>query len=60
METPRRLAPLLRQFDFARARLVGRMAGPTMNSGDHEPVAVPPMTDQEYLWEPVPNCWSVR
>lgn len=60
METPRRLEPLLRQFDFARTRLMERLAGPTMNSGDDEPVPVPPMTDEEYLWEPVPNAWSIR
>ena len=60
METHRRLEPLLRQFDFARTRLMDRMAGPTMNSGDDELVAVAPMTDDEYFWEPVPNCWSVR
>ncbi len=60
METPRRLEPLLSQYDFAHTRLMGRIAGPTMNSGDDEPVAVEPMTDMEYLWEPVSNCWSIR
>ena len=45
METPPRLAPLLAQFDFALERLVTRLAG---------------LTDDEYRWEPVPGCWSVR
>ncbi|MFD6885739.1 DinB family protein [Streptomyces sp. NPDC059957] len=58
--TPPRLVPLLAQFDFARARLSGRMAGPVMDSGDGTDTAVGPMTDEEYLWEPVPDCWSVR
>jgi uncharacterized damage-inducible protein DinB len=30
---------------YATARLLGRLEG---------------LTDQEYLWEPVANCWSVR
>ncbi len=45
MALPPRLAPLLAQFDFARKSLAERMVG---------------MTDDEYLWEPVPNCWSIR
>jgi hypothetical protein len=60
MATPPRLIPLLAQFDFARRRLAHRMAGPDVDSGDGENVAVAPMTDDEYLWEPVPNCWSIR
>ena len=32
-------------LDYASARLVGRAAG---------------LTDAEYLWEPVPGCWTVR
>jgi DinB superfamily len=32
-------------FDFYRARTAERLAG---------------LTDAEYLWEPVPGCWSVR
>jgi hypothetical protein len=40
-----RLTPLLDQFEFARDRLLARVAG---------------MTDDEYLWEPVPGCWSIR
>jgi hypothetical protein len=60
MATPPRLIPLLAQFDFARERLTNRMAGPDVDSGDGENVAVAPMTDDEYLWEPAPNCWSIR
>ncbi len=45
MATPPRLVPLLAQFDFAREQLFDRMVG---------------MTDDEYLWEPVPRCWSIR
>ncbi|MFD7233728.1 DinB family protein [Streptomyces syringium] len=60
MTTPSRLIPLLEQFDFARVRLTGRMAGPIMDSGDGADTKVGPMTDEEYLWEPVPDCWSVR
>ncbi|HEX4489954.1 MAG TPA: DinB family protein [Acidimicrobiia bacterium] len=32
-------------FDFYRARTDERLAG---------------LTDAEYLWEPVPGCWSIR
>jgi hypothetical protein len=60
MTTPPRLAPLIEQFDWACLRLLNRMAGPMMDSGTGTPVAAPPMTDEEYLWEPVPGCWSVR
>ncbi|MET9887759.1 DinB family protein [Streptomyces sp. NPDC006430] len=58
--TPPRLVPLLQQFDFARERLTGRMTGPVMDSGDGTDTAVGPMTDEEYAWEPVADCWSVR
>ncbi|GGX80448.1 DinB family protein [Streptomyces fructofermentans] len=57
---PPRLVPLLEQYDFACERLTGRMAGPVMDSGDGSETPVGPMTDDEYLWEPVPDCWSVR
>jgi hypothetical protein len=60
MGTPPRLVPLLEQFDWACLRLLNRMTGPEVDSGNGVPVAVPPMTDGEYLWEPVPECWSVR
>jgi hypothetical protein len=39
------LAPLLAQFDFGAESLLGRIRG---------------LTDAEYFWEPVDNCWSVR
>jgi DinB superfamily len=60
MAIPPRLVPLLAQFDFARQRLTERMTGPRSDSGNGTPVAVPAMTDDEYLWEPVPGCWSLR
>ncbi|MFI8965775.1 DinB family protein [Streptomyces sp. NPDC053493] len=60
MPLPSRLVPLLEQFDFARERLVNRLTGPVVNSGNGTDVPVGPMTDEEYRWEPVPGCWSVR
>ncbi|MEU8617803.1 DinB family protein [Streptomyces sp. NPDC048623] len=60
MATPPRLVPLLQQFAFARDRLVNRLRGPVMDSGNGSEVSVAPMTDAEYLWEPVTGCWSVR
>jgi hypothetical protein len=60
MATPRRLAPLLEQFDWACLRLLNRMTGPEVDSGTGTPVAATFMTDEEYFWEPVPGCWSVR
>lgn len=36
------------------------MLGPEVDSGNGTPVAATPMTDDEYLWELVPGCWSVR
>ncbi|QHA08662.1 DinB family protein [Streptomyces broussonetiae] len=60
MTTPTRLRPLLDQFDHACARLLGRLAGPVMDSGDGTDTRVHPLTDDEYFWEPVPGCWSVR
>lgn len=60
MNTPARLIPLLEQFDWARERLVNRMAGPTADSGNGTDVEVTVLTDAEYLWEPVKDCWSVR
>ncbi|MFD7257259.1 DinB family protein [Streptomyces sp. NPDC059874] len=57
---PPRLAPLLAQFDFAHRRLADRMTGPVMDSGDGSDTEVGPMTDEEYFWEPVADCWSVR
>ncbi len=60
MATPPRLVPLLEQFDWACLRLLNRMTGPACDSGTGTPIPVTPMTDEEYLWEPVPGCWSVR
>ena len=58
---PPRLAPLLEQFDWGVERLVARMRGPERDSGNGMAVPDTPMTDAEYLWEPVPGrCWSVR
>ena len=59
MATPPRLVPLLEQFDWACLRLLNRMTGPEVDSGNGMPIAVPPITDEEYLWKPVPG-WSVR
>lgn len=36
---------LITAFDYVWGRLTGRLAG---------------LTDDEYLWEPVPGCWSLR
>ncbi|MGW1805508.1 DinB family protein [Streptomyces sp. NPDC002078] len=58
--TPPRLVPLLDQFDFSAERLLRRLAGPVMDSGDGGETRGDPMTDDEYFWEPVPGCWSVR
>lgn len=60
MATPPRLIPLLEQFDWARKRLSDRMTGPDGDSGTGLRIEIPAMTDDEYLWEPVPNCWSIR
>ncbi|GAA4267291.1 DinB family protein [Frondihabitans peucedani] len=60
MTTNQRLAPLLQQYDWATERLLSRLAGPASDSGDGTPIEVPPMSDDEYLWEPVEGCWSVR
>jgi hypothetical protein len=60
MSTPQRLVPLLEQYDWACLRLLNRMTGPEVDSGTGTPIPAPPMTDDEYLWEPVPGCWSVR
>ena len=60
MATPIRLVPLRRQFEFAQQRLLDRMAGPVFDSGNGQPMEVSAMSDEEYLWEPVPRCWTVR
>ncbi|WP_378144314.1 hypothetical protein ACFJGV_12665 [Cnuibacter sp. UC19_7] len=51
---------MLEQYDWAIERLVTRLAGPVSDSGDGRGTPVPAMSDEEYLWEPVPDCWSVR
>jgi hypothetical protein len=56
MATPPRLAPLLAQFDFARERLAARLTGPAGDSGNGVHIAIAGLTDDEYLWEPVPAC----
>jgi DinB family protein len=58
--TPPRLVPLLAQYDHATQRLLARLLGPTVDSGDGTEVEVPALTDTEYLWEPAPGAWSVR
>jgi len=58
--TGERLQYIVRQYEFGVERLTRRLAGPDVDSGDDQPVTVPPMTDREYLWEPVDGCWSVR
>jgi len=45
MTLPPRLDPLLKQFDDARNRLMTRLQG---------------LINDEYLWEPVPGCWSIH
>ncbi|MFE3434482.1 DinB family protein [Streptomyces sp. NPDC059171] len=60
MTIPPRLSPLLEQFDFACERLLARLAGPVMDSGNGVDIGVTTLGDEEYLWEPVPDCWSVR
>jgi hypothetical protein len=60
MDIPPRLAPLLEQFDWGCLRLLNRITGPEVDSGNGSPVPVQPLTSDEYLWEPVPGSWSVR
>ena len=58
---PGRLAPLFDEFDWGCGRLVARLRGPERDSGNGTLVPDTPLTDAEYLWEPVPGrCWSVR
>ncbi|MFG2112000.1 DinB family protein [Streptomyces sp. NPDC048718] len=60
MAMPPRLVPLLAQFDFARERLLDRLTGPVRDSGNGIRVPATALTDEEYRWEPVAGCWSVR
>jgi hypothetical protein len=57
---PPRLAPLLAQYDQATQRLLARLRGPVVDSGDGNEVPVTPLTDAEHRWEPLPGTWSVR
>lgn len=45
MTTPTDLQPLLSQYTFGVEQLLDRLVG---------------MSDEEYLWEPVEGCWSIR
>ena len=60
MNTPPRLTPLLEQFDWGCLRLLNRMTGPEVDSGNGSPIPAAMMTDDEYFWAPVPGAWSVR
>ena len=60
LRPPVRLVPLIDQFDWGRERLVDRMTGPDSDAGGGTRIPVPALTDAEYLWEPVPGCWSIR
>ncbi len=60
MDTPPRLAPLLEQYDWGCLRLLNRMTGPEVDSGNGMPVPATMLTDDEYFWTPVPGAWSVR
>jgi hypothetical protein len=60
MNTPPRLTPLLEQFDWGCLRLLNRMTGPEVDSGNGAPIPAAMMTDDEYFWAPVPGAWSVR
>jgi len=60
MDVPPRLAPLLEQYDWACLRLINRLTGPEVDSGNGTPVPVSQLTTDEYRWEPVPGCWTVR
>ena len=51
---------MLEQFDWGCLRLLNRMTGPEVDSGNGSPVPVRPLTSEEYLWEPVQGSWSVR
>lgn len=45
LAAPERLKPFLAQYDFGVSQLLDRLDG---------------LTDGEYVWEPVANCWSIR
>lgn len=58
-ETDERLALLLDQLDAAWEMLEARLTGRHPWTDDPKS-GITTMTDDEYLWEPVPDCWSVR
>jgi hypothetical protein len=60
MDIPPRLAPLLEQYEWGCLRLINRITGPLVDSGNGAPAPVAPMTDEEYQWPPVPGAWTVR
>ena len=43
------LQPLLDQYDLATSRLLDRLVGETVDSGDGTPIPVPEMTDEEFF-----------
>jgi hypothetical protein len=60
MTMPPRLIPLAAQYDHAWERLLRRLVGPNVDSGDGCLVEVPMITDAEYRWEPAAGSRSVR
>ena len=58
-----RLHILLGQLDAVWNMLEGRLTGRRMVDGDYEGepgYLETTLTDEEYFWEPVPDCWSLR
>jgi hypothetical protein len=58
-----RLHILVEQLDQVWDMLEGRLTGRRMVGGDYEGEPghlETTLTDEEYFWEPVPNCWSLR
>jgi DinB superfamily len=58
-----RLRFLLGQLGAVWNMLEGRLTGRRMVDGDHEGEPghlETSLTDEEYFWEPVPDCWSLR
>ena len=58
-----RLRILLDQLDQVWDMLEGRLTGRRMVDGDYEGEPghrETTLTDEEYFWEPAPDCWSLR
>jgi hypothetical protein len=58
-----RLKILVGQLDQVWNMLEGRLTGRRMVDGDYEGEPgqrETTLTDEEYFWEPVPHCWSLR